>query len=142
HVHFELRKDGQEVNPEDYFNQPVSQLDSVTEETEEDADETSRDFNPNDRSNELDGMNETPVKKEEDVDDPELEDEDTPVEDEDEEEEDDNRSEEDNEVDEDTSENSYIYTKDKNHTIMLVKFLLGFLFYLFTKFNVLLIHKS
>ena len=104
HVHFELRKDGQEVNPEDYFNQPVSQLDSVTEETEEDADETSGDFNPNDRSNELDGMEENPVNQEEDVDDPELEDEDTPVEDE--EEEDDNPAEEDNEDDEDTSENS------------------------------------
>src|SRR5699024_6816777 len=99
-----------EVNPEDYFNQPVSQLDSVTEETEEDADETSGDFNPNDRSNELDGMEENPVNQEEDVDDPELEDEDTPVEDE--EEEDDNPAEEDNEDDEEGETTRSIKTKD------------------------------
>jgi len=37
HVHFELRKDGQEVNPEEFFNQPVSSLDSVTEEVMEDS---------------------------------------------------------------------------------------------------------
>ncbi|UJL45965.1 M23 family metallopeptidase [Virgibacillus sp. NKC19-16] len=35
HVHFELRKDGNEVNPESFFNQSVASLDSVTEEAEE-----------------------------------------------------------------------------------------------------------
>ena len=35
HVHFEIRKDGVEVNPEDFFNQPLSRLDDVqTEENE------------------------------------------------------------------------------------------------------------
>ncbi|RLL42923.1 M23 family metallopeptidase [Oceanobacillus piezotolerans] len=39
HVHFEIRKDGQEVNPESYFNQPVGSLNSeegqeVNEESE------------------------------------------------------------------------------------------------------------
>lgn len=29
HVHFELRKDGQSVNPESFFNQPLSKLESV-----------------------------------------------------------------------------------------------------------------
>ncbi|HLR75004.1 MAG TPA: M23 family metallopeptidase [Virgibacillus sp.] len=47
HVHFELRKDGQEINPEEFFNQPVSKLEEhlqdeeekeVTEETEETED--------------------------------------------------------------------------------------------------------
>lgn len=36
HVHFQLRKDDKGVNPESFFNQPVSKLDSLgTEETEE-----------------------------------------------------------------------------------------------------------
>ncbi|WP_373893953.1 peptidoglycan DD-metalloendopeptidase family protein [Virgibacillus sp. CBA3643] len=35
HVHFEIRKDGNEVNPESFFNQSVASLDSVTEEAEE-----------------------------------------------------------------------------------------------------------
>ncbi|GAB3045056.1 peptidoglycan DD-metalloendopeptidase family protein [Virgibacillus ainsalahensis] len=38
HVHFQLRKNGNEVDPESYFNQPVSSLDGVTdEEAEEDS---------------------------------------------------------------------------------------------------------
>lgn len=37
HVHFEIRKDGKEVNPESFFNQPVSSLESITEEAKEDA---------------------------------------------------------------------------------------------------------
>lgn len=37
HVHFEIRKDGKEVNPESYFNQPVSSLGSISEEAEEDS---------------------------------------------------------------------------------------------------------
>jgi len=40
HVHFELRKDGQEVNPETFFNQPVSSLDSVTEEVTDESEAT------------------------------------------------------------------------------------------------------
>lgn len=35
HVHFEIRKDGKEVNPEAFFNQPVSKLDELNGETEE-----------------------------------------------------------------------------------------------------------
>jgi len=34
HVHFEIRKDGKEVNPESYFNQPVSSLQEASEDTE------------------------------------------------------------------------------------------------------------
>lgn len=41
HVHFELRKDGNEVNPESFFNQPVASLDSVTEEESEATEEES-----------------------------------------------------------------------------------------------------
>ncbi|WP_200416104.1 M23 family metallopeptidase [Virgibacillus salexigens] len=37
HVHFELRKAGKEVNPEEYFKQPVSSLNSVTEEAAEES---------------------------------------------------------------------------------------------------------
>jgi stage II sporulation protein Q len=37
HVHFEIRKDGQEVNPETFFNQPLSKLDDVVTEEEEKA---------------------------------------------------------------------------------------------------------
>lgn len=40
HVHFEIRKAGQVVNPESYFNQPVSSLDEVkSEEVTEEAEE-------------------------------------------------------------------------------------------------------
>src|SRR5699024_10896824 len=35
HVHFELRKDGTEVDPEKYFNQPLSKLDDLKEEKNE-----------------------------------------------------------------------------------------------------------
>src|SRR5690625_1475241 len=38
HVHFEIRKDGAEVNPEVFFNQPVSKLDELNEEAEDSAD--------------------------------------------------------------------------------------------------------
>lgn len=41
HVHFELRKDDTEVNPETYFNQPVSKLDSDSEDVSEVEGETS-----------------------------------------------------------------------------------------------------
>ncbi|WP_106496076.1 M23 family metallopeptidase [Lentibacillus sp. Marseille-P4043] len=41
HVHFELRKDGKAVDPEAYFNQPVSKLDEATGTEESQADEGS-----------------------------------------------------------------------------------------------------
>lgn len=37
HVHFELRKDGQEVNPETYFDQPVASLDDISEDVMEET---------------------------------------------------------------------------------------------------------
>ena len=44
HVHFEIRKDSKEINPESYFNQPVSKLDQAELENDEenlvDEDET------------------------------------------------------------------------------------------------------
>ncbi|GAA0436751.1 MAG: peptidoglycan DD-metalloendopeptidase family protein [Bacillota bacterium] len=40
HVYFELRKDGNKVNPEAFFNQPVSALHSITEEASEEAEST------------------------------------------------------------------------------------------------------
>ena len=44
HVHFELHKDGIEVNPENFFNEPVSKLEDYNIETAEaDDDEESDD---------------------------------------------------------------------------------------------------
>src|SRR5699024_9664719 len=44
HVHFELRKDGKEVDPESFFNQPVSELDKIdVEEEEEEGSESESD---------------------------------------------------------------------------------------------------
>ncbi|GAB3789458.1 peptidoglycan DD-metalloendopeptidase family protein [Virgibacillus kimchii] len=40
HVYFELRKDGEEVNPEEFFGQPVSSLSSLTEEATEETEST------------------------------------------------------------------------------------------------------
>lgn len=40
HVHFELRKDGTEVDPEKYFNHPLSKLDDLKEEKNEEEKET------------------------------------------------------------------------------------------------------
>jgi len=37
HVHFELRKNDTPVDPEEYFNQPVTSLEEITEETAEEA---------------------------------------------------------------------------------------------------------
>lgn len=37
HVHFELRKNDKEVNPELYFNQPVSKLDEIVQKDDEEA---------------------------------------------------------------------------------------------------------
>ncbi|WP_404455810.1 peptidoglycan DD-metalloendopeptidase family protein [Virgibacillus necropolis] len=42
HVHFEIRKDGEPVNPEEYFNQPVSSV-KVEEETKSDGEEKGSD---------------------------------------------------------------------------------------------------
>src|SRR5690625_2834171 len=39
HVHFELRKDGTEVDPESFFNQSVSELDKIDVEEEEEAEQ-------------------------------------------------------------------------------------------------------
>src|SRR5690625_660765 len=79
HVHIESRKEGQEVNPEDYFNQPLTQLDNVQE--DEEADETSKELDSNDRTNELDGMDEDSTIPGDGEDD--MEDEDEDAEDED-----------------------------------------------------------
>src|SRR5699024_4453117 len=35
HLHFEIRKDGEDVNPENFFNQPLSALDEATSDKEE-----------------------------------------------------------------------------------------------------------
>ncbi|WP_284138963.1 M23 family metallopeptidase [Virgibacillus sp. LDC-1] len=50
HVHFELRKAGKVVNPETYFNQPVSKLDSA--EAENVTDEATEESEKNDQANE------------------------------------------------------------------------------------------
>lgn len=39
HVHFEIRKNGHSVNPEAFFNQPVSKLDGIAEESDADVDD-------------------------------------------------------------------------------------------------------
>ncbi|MFD1020113.1 peptidoglycan DD-metalloendopeptidase family protein [Thalassobacillus hwangdonensis] len=39
HVHFELRKDGEAVNPEAFFGKPLSELDAATEEEEQPGEE-------------------------------------------------------------------------------------------------------
>lgn len=41
HLHFEIRKDGQDVNPEEFFNQPVSALDEALAEEEKSEDNSS-----------------------------------------------------------------------------------------------------
>src|SRR5699024_9056410 len=41
HVHFELRKNDQQVNPEKYFNQPVSKIEVKEEQPVEGAEEPS-----------------------------------------------------------------------------------------------------
>ncbi|MFD1362048.1 peptidoglycan DD-metalloendopeptidase family protein [Lentibacillus salinarum] len=39
HLHFEIKQDGQDVNPESYFNQPLSELDEAVAEDEESGNE-------------------------------------------------------------------------------------------------------
>lgn len=58
HVHFELRKDGEAMNPEEFFNQPVGKLDSATSD-EDEADES----NDADDSEATDEDNETDDNK-------------------------------------------------------------------------------
>ncbi|GIO26882.1 M23 family metallopeptidase [Ornithinibacillus bavariensis] len=41
HLHFEIRKDEQVFNPEEYFNQPVTKLDSESEDVSEEQDTSS-----------------------------------------------------------------------------------------------------
>lgn len=43
HVHFEIRKDGKEVNPESFFNQPVTALEEVSTEDESSESEGTED---------------------------------------------------------------------------------------------------
>ncbi|MFB4167137.1 peptidoglycan DD-metalloendopeptidase family protein [Virgibacillus sp. JSM 102003] len=43
HVHFEIRKDGKEVNPESFFNQPVTALDEVSTEDKDTESEGTED---------------------------------------------------------------------------------------------------
>lgn len=43
HVHFEIRKDGKEVNPESFFNQPVTALEEVSSEDESSESEGTED---------------------------------------------------------------------------------------------------
>lgn len=60
HVHFEIRKSGTELNPESYFNQPVSSLANVEEdsavteegETDEASEESSNDVEQEDNAGE------------------------------------------------------------------------------------------
>ncbi|WP_156290894.1 M23 family metallopeptidase [Oceanobacillus salinisoli] len=81
HVHFELRKAGKVVNPESYFNQPVSSLDEVegeevTEESEANEDSAvSEEADTEDDSESIDDSEETPDEGE-DTDEDEEEDED------------------------------------------------------------------
>lgn len=58
HVHFEIRKDGQEVNPETYFNQPVASLDSLADEvSENEANEAEEEEVQSDQTEEVDPSN-------------------------------------------------------------------------------------
>ncbi|WP_090871776.1 M23 family metallopeptidase [Oceanobacillus limi] len=73
HVHFELRKDGKDVNPEEFFNQPMSQLDVSSEETAEDAEEQDQNQNSGDQEESAtdensDDENEDVTEEEPDVD--------------------------------------------------------------------------
>jgi len=60
HLHFQIRKDGEEVNPETYFNQPLSKLDEIggQDEADEPEDEESERPDEAEESDELDESNE------------------------------------------------------------------------------------
>ncbi|HEX6593660.1 MAG TPA: peptidoglycan DD-metalloendopeptidase family protein [Bacillota bacterium] len=66
HVHFEIRKDGKEVDPESYFDQPMSKLDEVDAEeaTEEQADEEKEDSEKGDSAEKEKSDDEEAVEKE------------------------------------------------------------------------------
>ncbi len=55
HVHFEIRKDGQEVNPESFFNQPVSALDEASTEDESSESEGTEDVGTESEATEEEG---------------------------------------------------------------------------------------
>lgn len=52
HVHFQLRKDNMEVDPEVFFNQPVSKLDGVKQEENKDKEDMDESTKPVDDSDE------------------------------------------------------------------------------------------
>ncbi|WP_121641382.1 M23 family metallopeptidase [Virgibacillus sp. Bac330] len=68
HVYFELRKEDQEVNPEEYFNQPVSSLNSAVEEETEDVDAQDEADQQGTEDAEGDQENETPSDESETTD--------------------------------------------------------------------------
>ncbi|WP_067728565.1 M23 family metallopeptidase [Oceanobacillus damuensis] len=55
HVHFEIRKDGKEMNPESYFDQPVSSLGSDSEDAEENSEVSEEINSPDEAEPEADG---------------------------------------------------------------------------------------
>lgn len=65
HVHFELRKDGTEVDPEKYFNQPLSKLDDLKEE-KKDKEKDSDDKSDDNKKDETESMKQNDDKDETD----------------------------------------------------------------------------
>src|SRR5699024_6171357 len=88
HVHFELRKDGTEVDPEKYCNQPLSKLDDLKEEKNEEEKETEsmkqQDDNDTSAKDKSDTKDEADADKEEEstTDEPDQESDDAAKEDE------------------------------------------------------------
>ena len=71
HVYFQLDKNGKEVNPEEYFNQPVSKLDSAIEGETEEGSEASENSDPAEDAEATDeaGTNEENADEESNVED-------------------------------------------------------------------------
>lgn len=69
HLHFQVRKNGQKVNPETYFNQPLSKLDALSsgEDTDE-SEEGSEDSDGNEENEENEETEETEDDSENDSD--------------------------------------------------------------------------
>ncbi|MBY7144706.1 peptidoglycan DD-metalloendopeptidase family protein [Virgibacillus sp. NKC19-3] len=67
HVHFELRKDGNEVNPESFFNQSVASLDSVTDEESEASEDAVEDEQSDSAEEETDAPEEDNREEESDA---------------------------------------------------------------------------
>lgn len=63
HVHFEIRKNGIEVNPEEFFNQPLSKLDDVQTEEDETKTNTEADEETAVEEDELDSDSEEDVEQ-------------------------------------------------------------------------------